>query len=441
METTPKPLVKNGSSTTTTTALTLSVISAYWSFDGNANDMYGVYNGILNGITLPVYGTAANTYFDSGLSISCSSVSQQYIAITNYFNLANQSFTFEAWIYPTSVSGDNVLMSQCTCTYCPSQCLILLIRNGRAYMGFNSNDLLGTTLITTSAWYHIAFVYNYQTLQQIIYIDGVQDNLRSNAQPYQGYNGTLYLARSVLTGTYYSGWLDNVALTTRAKIATEIFNDATQIFYFSFDQPSPYYDNGPNRLNSTNQQNLVSAIGHINQSIRFSASSAYFQMFAFTSIGSPNTKPFTFAVWINPTSVNGGIIIHWSGSSAGNNNQQELLGFTYSGQIVAQLYQSSSVIPVVSGPFVTVNTWNHLAYTFSTTNGVTLYVNGVSQGTSGAVSYYSNAGGAGIYITLGYSFGYSNNYIGNYPFQGTMDEFYAYRRELSSLEIAILANT
>ncbi|CAF1265606.1 unnamed protein product [Didymodactylos carnosus] len=145
----------------------------------------------------------------------------------------------------------------------------------------------------------------------------------------------------ILPATYYSGWLDNVVLTTRAKTATEISNVATQIFCFSFDQPSSYNDHDPNRLNSTNQ----------------------------LSIHTP--------------------------------------------ALVANM---------------------------CTTNDVTLYVNGVSQGSLGAVSYYSNAGGAGIYITLGCSFGNSHNYIGNYPFQGAVDEFYAYRRELSSLEIVILAN-
>jgi hypothetical protein len=55
-------------------------------------------------------------------------------------------------------------------------------------MGFTLNDLSGSQTLTAFNWYHIAFVYNYQTQQQILYLNGVQDTIKSNAQPYQGTN-------------------------------------------------------------------------------------------------------------------------------------------------------------------------------------------------------------------------------------------------------------
>jgi hypothetical protein len=60
-------------------------------------------------------------------------------------------------------------------------------------MGFTLNDLSGSQTLTAFNWYHIAFVYNYQTQQQILYLNGVQDTIKSNAQPYQGTNGSIQI--------------------------------------------------------------------------------------------------------------------------------------------------------------------------------------------------------------------------------------------------------
>ncbi|CAF1276070.1 unnamed protein product [Didymodactylos carnosus] len=432
---------KGVSTTVTSTAST--VISAYWSFDGNANDLYGNYSGSLVGSAS--YGSVGNTFFGTGQMFTMSS-SNSYMQVpaSLYFNLNSISFTFEAYIYLNSISGDQPIFGQCTSTTSTNQCLFLIVRSSKLYMGFNYNDLLGTTTLSASTWYHVAFVYNYQTFQQIIYIDGIQDAVRSSTTPYLGNNGSITIGYSLLitSQTYFYGYIDNVALTTRAKSATELLNDATQIWYFSFDQPSVYYDQGPNRLNSSNVVSLTSVSGKVNQGIRITTTSSYFQTLGYPYTGYPTNKPLTFAMWINPTSINSGILLHISSTQYGYSNQQELLGLTLSGQIVAQIYSYTPLngYPAVIGPFISLNVWTHIAYTLSTTNGLTLYVNGVSQGSTGTITSYYLANTV-MYITLGYSFGYQNNYIFySTGFQGSFDEFYGYRRELSAAEIYSLAN-
>ncbi|CAF1282915.1 unnamed protein product [Didymodactylos carnosus] len=267
---------RQGSTNTTTATVYTTVVSAYWSFDNNANDMYGVYNGALTGsatyqsASSAVYGTGEMLYMYTGNS---------YFQMTTYFNLTYQSFTVDAWIYPTTISGDWPIFGQCTCSTCTNQCLYLVIRSGKLFMSFNYNDLSGSTTLNTSMWYHVAFVYNYATMQQIIYLDGVQDAIKSNSQPYKGYNGTITVGYSpLITNTYFSQYIDNVALTTRAKAASEILIDATQIYYFSFDQPNPYYDNGPNHYNGT-ANSLTGVSGRVNQAIRTATTSSYIQMY------------------------------------------------------------------------------------------------------------------------------------------------------------------
>jgi hypothetical protein len=144
-------------------------------------------------------------------------------------------------------------------------------------MGFTLNDLSGSQTLTAFNWYHIAFVYNYQTQQQILYLNGVQDTIKSNAQPYQGTNGSIQIGSTQVFATtnYFNGFIDNLKVTTRAKSSTEILIDASLIAYYSFDLPYPSNNNGPNGLNGT-LVNTVTVTGRVNQAMRFTGISSYF---------------------------------------------------------------------------------------------------------------------------------------------------------------------
>ncbi|CAF1209202.1 unnamed protein product [Didymodactylos carnosus] len=290
------------SSAATTNTTTNAVILAYWNFEGNGNDLYGVYNGTSNcgSCSYNTQGFYGGTYF-----YIPNTNNYMQVPASSYFNLNSRSFTFEAWIYFYSLTTDQPIFSQCTCTTCTSQCLYFLVRSSKLYMGFNFNDLSGTTSLTTGIWYHVAFVYNYDTFQQIIYLEGVQDAIRySVTTPYLGTNGSMYFGSlPILVSTYYYGIIDNAALTTRAKSSTEILTDATLVFYFSFDQPNPYYDNGQNRLNATVTNILSSSSGKVGQAVRFTSTSSYMQICCFTGVGWWSARPFTFAMWLYPSSI------------------------------------------------------------------------------------------------------------------------------------------
>ena len=184
------------------------------------------------------------------------------------------SFAIEAWIYPTSLSGDRGIFGQCQCRGCTNQCLYFICRNNRLHIGFTSNDLSGSTALVTNTWYHVAFVYNYQTRQQILYVNGIQDGIKSNAPSYQGTNGSILIGSTFVFGNtnYFNGYIDNVRVTTQAKSSSEILYDASLIVYYSFDWPSPTTDNGPNGINGTLSGSVVTT-GRINQGIRLTGGS------------------------------------------------------------------------------------------------------------------------------------------------------------------------
>ncbi|CAF1466854.1 unnamed protein product [Rotaria sp. Silwood1] len=428
-------------STTTTTASTVNV-SAYWSFDNTLVDSYGIYNG--QPINSPTYASSTNLpYVGHGQALYFNSASNQSVLVsTSYFNLSYTSFTIESWIYLASLTNDRGIFGQCQCSTCSNQCLFFIIRNNRLYIDFTSNYLTGSTAISTGYWYHIAFVYSYDTRQQILYLNGVQDAIKSNAQPYQGQNGSIQIGstQAYSTMNFFYGYIDNVALTTRAKSSVEILRDASLMAYYSFDLPNPNTDSGTNGLDGTSN-NIVSATGRVNEAMRFlGSSSSYFRAYGFYQLpyGVVNAKPFSIAMWINPSSISNIAIIQMFWSLGSTSNCDILLGISSSNLFTGQIFvHNTGSTAYLTGPFVTQNTWTHVSLTYSTGNGYTLYINGVLFGSTGTVSYSSINSFANLCI--GYPNTCSSSSVNGY-YQGYLDELYIYNRELSQSDVTSLAN-
>ncbi|CAF3382157.1 unnamed protein product, partial [Rotaria sp. Silwood2] len=110
-------------SASTTTTVSSVIVSAYWTFDNTIADSYGVYVGQL--INNPLYTTATATnlpYVGNGQALIFNSASNQSFMISSsLFDLSYTSFTIEAWIYPTSFTGDRGIFGQCQCSICENQ--------------------------------------------------------------------------------------------------------------------------------------------------------------------------------------------------------------------------------------------------------------------------------------------------------------------------------
>jgi hypothetical protein len=417
---------------TSTSTVASPVTTAYWGFDGNANDLYGVYNGVLlNGATY-----SNTTYFGYGSNLQLNaSVNQSMIVSSPFFNLSYTSFTVEAWIYAYSLTGDNAIFAQCACSTCQDQCLFLIIRNYKMYMGFTLDDLLGSTSLTINTWYHVAYVYDYSSQTQYVYIQGVLDNSRTSAGPYKGQNGPILIGSSQLSSSSFNGYIDNVVVTTIAKSATQILTDGTTVCYFSFDGPTATQDMGPNSIyGSLSNGNLIT--GKVGQGLAFSGSSSYFQAYGFYQLGQSN-QPFSFALWIYPYSVTGGTLIHTSVVQFNSTYWcQDMMGLTYAGQIA---FHTNGANPQITGPFINALQWTHIAFTYNSTDGTTMYINGVRYANTGATSFSSS--GQIDWITIG------SNIVGCTPspiyggyYFGAIDEVYVFRRELSASDVSSLAN-
>ncbi|CAF1164432.1 unnamed protein product [Rotaria sordida] len=429
-------------SNTTASTTNTTVVYVLWSFDNVTTDSYGVYNGqLMNSAT---YSPSSSTmpYLGQGRALSVTAAQNQSFQVsTPFLNLASTSFTIEAWIYSTIVTGDNGIMGQCQCTSCSNQCFFFLIRSSKLYVGFTLNDINGLTTMTVNTWYHVAFVYNSVTKQQILYLNGVQDNIKSSSSAYQGTNGTFTIgsAKYYPSTTFFNGYIDNVKIETLAKSATEILTAASLIAYYSFDSPNPTYDNGPNGLNGSSI-NAGIVTGRVNQGIQFTGSSSYFQAYGFyqAGYGVNSNKPFSISMWISTSSYSSCAFVQMSTAYNGGSCFNMLGIWSYTGN-AAQLVAQGYAWPAIYGPSITLNTWTHVSWTFSLTNGYRLYVNGVYFGTTG---YYSYSGTSGVinWLQIGYSFTCSGNYISNAAFQGIIDEIYVHNREITATEVYTFAN-
>jgi hypothetical protein len=406
-------------------------------------DYYGVYNGqLMNGAGFSPNATN-QPYVGYGRALYMNySIAQLFLVSTPFLDLTLKSFTIECWIYSTAVTPDRGIFGQCQCSTCANQCLFLIIRATRLYAGFTLNDLTGTTILSLNTWYHIAFVYNYQTQQQILYLNGVQEAILSNAQPYQGTNGSIQIGSTQVYGTtnYFTGYIDNVMVTTRAKAASEVLRDASLMAYYSFDLPNPTADNGPNGLTGT-LSNVVSATGRVNNAIRFISWPAYFLSYGLYQIpnGVIGNKPFSVSLWINPSSLSSSTIIQMYGTALTSGPCLNFLGLYSSTGLAAQVTVVSSSIgqSLLTSPFVTANTWTHISVTYSLTNGYTLYVNGILFGATGSVGTGSTNTLA--YLFIGY-YSYCFGASGNSIYYGSIDEVYIHNRELTQSDVTGLAN-
>ncbi|CAF1411388.1 unnamed protein product [Rotaria sordida] len=108
------------------------------------------------------------------------------------------------------------------------------------------------------------------------------------------------------------------------------------------------------------------------------------------------------------------------------------------GNINVRLWNSGAL--GVSGPVLALNSWTHIGYTYSSTNGIRLYINGTQFVTTGASSF--TASGSPMYIVLGNDDGRTSLCSPGFggSFNGAMDEFYLYRRELTASQVLALAN-
>ena len=242
------------------------------------------------------------------------------------------------------------------------------------------------------------------------------------------------------------GYIDELSVSHRAKTACEILEIATLAANFKFDTPAPTLDSGPNVVTTTTASTTFIAAGHRNDAISFAGtSSSYFQASGFTAFGIDD-QPFSISLWVQPQLLTG-TLVHLSSTATGTGSHCfPLLGFDSSGALVAQVMTAVGSVVSVTGPILSVSTstWVHVVQTWSSSNGLKLYVNNTMVSSAAAGSFVTS-GTTPNYLTLGdclsgCSGSCTNGGISTAgPHQGNVDEWRIYIRELSVADVCTLS--
>jgi len=233
-----------------------------------------------------------------------------------------------------------------------------------------------------------------------------------------------------------------LSVSGRVKSSCEVLEKATLAARFEFDSSSPYTDSGPNTV-STSQSTTSLVAGHTNQAISFTGSStSYFQTSGFTSFANDN-QAFSISLWIKPATLSG-TLIHFSPTSTGTGSTCfPLLGFASNGAIIAQVLTSAGTIISATGPILsTSSSWIFITQTWSTANGLNLYMNGTLV-SSVVASTFVGSGTTPNYFTaancLNGCTSCTSGSIGRAsPYTGAIDDWRIYTRELTPNDICTL---
>ena len=375
-----------------------------------------------------------------GSSLQLSRPLQQFLRASDpVLKLYNQSWTFEAWIYPTNLSNGNtyVIVAQCDVGR-NLTCFHIIIRSQKLYFGQFNDDASGTKILTPLRWYHVGFTFECDTRNMSIYLDGLLDTSQQLKFCFQGVNQPLTVGVNPAWSSYFDGLIDELYYTNRTKTADEILRDATLTVHFSFDNNSTY-DQGPLRINGSLVGNTTFVPGRAGQALEIrNESQSYFRVPGMVLLGASD-RSYSFCIWIRPKVQQKAIIIHTSSLSNGSGWDFPILRITQAYQLAS--YSWNGTLMTATGPVIPADSWTHAAVTYSLLNGLKLYANGTLSNASVPFSY--NPSGVPLYLFVGSSlssteWGTGTNKSNQYC--GAVDELGVYSRELSIGEITHLAN-
>ena len=358
-----------------------------------------------------------------------------------YLHLYDQSWTFEAWLYlPTFASGFSYPILQQRDSDTMDKALHLVVRYGKLYLGFYSDDLFGVTNLTASRWYHTAFVFDTVTLNQSVYLDGLLDSSRIAFSSYLGTVGVLNIGVNYWMGysDYFDGLIDQLSFTNRSRTSQEILRDATLTLSFSFDG-NPIIDDGPLKINASLAGSTSFVPGRRGQALQIdNATDSYLTVQGLVLLGRVD-QSYSFSIWIRPASQQRATLIRMSSLSNGTGWCVPIIGLTNTSQLTTTSWSGTPI--TVMGPAVPANSWTHAAVTYSLANGLRLYANGSLSSVSSPFSF--QASGTPNYLFVGsprsaISFPWWCDSDGQYS--GAVDELQVYSRELYAGDILQLAN-
>ena len=237
--------------------------------------------------------------------------------------------------------------------------------------------------------------------------------------------------------------IDQLVVNSRVKSSCELLEEATLATRFEFDIPYETEDIGPNDLPGDGDLYSFVPAMRSPQAIYFQGSNeSHFRIEGVSPLGITN-QSFSIVFWVNPQNLSGALI-HLGSVPDGRSWCMPYMGFNGNGSLFVQIL-SGGVKSVLLTDLLPVQSWSHIAQTWSPTNGLRLYVNSTlmasnpsltSNSASGVPMYVFIASGvAGLFHCARCALTFRQ------PFPGAIDDFRIYSRELTDVDLCTIQNS
>jgi len=385
---------------TTDTLNYQDTITAYYKFDGNANDETTNYDGTESNITYEFgrFGTAAVFNGTSG-----------YVSLTDIPSSVSADISISAWINADTLSGDRTIIS-----LRENRLIEISINSGysagqrlefKFYDGGNKVINLNENLITVGNWHHICLTAQAGG-NMIAYFDGVaQGSPLAIGNVYVAGQGDTIGAYVSGAGGFFDGKIDQVRIYGLLLDATEVANLYNEKqAYITKNASDPFGDNSEEAFYEL-ENNANDSTGSNNgaaNNVTFTSGSGLFGTYAASfsggsSAGSSSidtnisslTNNFTISMWLNLQSIS---INTWFFSNWDSTSQDIYLAVHPNGQLEVAIDGrtggAGANIFGSSGTF-TLNTWHHFVLTMS--NGAySVYLDSTPLSSAGTADTTTN---------------------------------------------------
>ena len=418
-----------------------SNLVAWYPGDGNANDIQGGNNGVLQGGVTFAAGKVGQAFSFNGSD-------GQVVVPHNANQNGGTAITIDAWVNPTSSghgrpiaqkrSSSNIGGYTFETTHSPFG-----PDNGLSWViminGTYHTLLTPANVLTLGTFQHVAATYDGTTMR--IYVNGIEKASMAASGAIDPRTDPIVIGRNVVNPSLaWQGLIDELELFNRALSAAEIqaiFNaDSTGLCRTCMAPPAnlvSWYpgDGNANDIQSANNGTLINgatfAPGFVGQAFSFNGTGALVSVPDAQNLDFSPSAPITVNLWVFRTGT--GNVMHLLGKRVGCDGSASInYQMAFDNRNGLNLGFVSSSGGAVAHTDLPLNTWTHLAGTFDGTN-FKLYINGQLAATG--------TGTLGPTNTAPLEIGDSGTCE---PFGGLIDEVEIFNRALTDTEIQAIAN-
>jgi len=383
--------------------------------DSSTNNFTITRNGNTTQGSFSPYGNLWSNYFNGSTSNYLTAPSPSAA-----FQFSGQ-FTVETWVYVTATSNSQILDTRSSGGSGGGFDFGIFATTLYPYVNFSGTSYITSTALAVNTWNHVALVRNNSN-QIYIYINGVGTLLTTSGTNFS--DGYCTIGTDVGHSVAMTGYISNLRVNNTTAVYTSNFTPSTTPLTAISGtslltcQANRFIDNSSNAFTLTvNGTPSIQRFSPFNPTAPYSTSviggSGYFDGSS-AYLSSPNinlsTNNWTMECWIYPNGSQSNLA-GW-GMDNGSGANPKAIVYYYSGVF----YFSTQNNSIISTIFPTANAWNHIAIVKTGTGagGITMYVNGVSGGTTSGSDGLSTLTAPVTVGWVGEGTTYFNGYISNF---------------------------